>query len=269
LFGSDPAARGGGHLLLAPGMKAVGSWSASSELLLVTVQGLSVPPSCADGRWRLDASVQALACEMRRGLLLEERPPLPYFGYLARAMFVAAVAAAERRPSIRAPRLPRPKLDRVLREIEERLREPLSVEQLASVAGLSRARFAVAFSATIGLSPMAYVRARRLEAVRRGLETGEQDLARLAARCGFSSHAHMTTAFRSAFGLSPSVYRSRFSGVKGRPTTDEAAQHGTPGASKQNSVPDMTRVESRSLNGRMPVVEPRASAARTASPSQA
>lgn len=228
LFGSDPVARGGGYLLLSPGDKAAGPWSGTSELLWVVCRDPPSPLAKVNCQWRLDPAVQGLAQEMRRALLLPERPPLPFFDHLARAMVVAAFAAAQRR-SQSAPRLPKPKLDRVLKAIEERLREPLSVQQLAAVAGLSRARFAAAFGATMGQTPMAYVRARRLEAVRSALEAGETDLTRLAARCGFSSHAHMTRAFGAAFGLTPSAYRARFpdvnrgeaasqpGGVSGRP----------------------------------------------------
>lgn len=217
LFGGDPQARGAGYVLLRPGAKPVESWSASSELLLVGCRDVPAPPLGANGQWRQDPSVQTLAHEMRRGLLMSQRPPLPYFEHLARALVLAGLAAAERRKARRAARLPTPRLDRVLREVEERLREPLSVDQLARLAGMSRARFADAFKETMGQSPMAYVRDRRLEAVRRALEAGERDLARIAVRCGFSSHAHMSTSFRIAFGLSPSAYRAKF-GAIGLPT---------------------------------------------------
>lgn len=77
----------------------------------------------------------------------------------------------------------------------------------------------------------AYVRARRLETVRSALEAGETDLARLAARCGFSSHAHMTRAFGAAFGLTPSAYRARFQQVH----RGEASSH-SGGASGRSAM---------------------------------
>ncbi len=230
LFGSDPVAHGGGYVLLSPGDRAAGPWSGAHELLWVACRDLSLAPPKANGAWRLDPAVEGLAREMRRALLLPERPPLPFFDHLGRAMVIAAVAAAQRR-SRPETRLAKPKLDRVLRAIEERLREPLSVEQLAAEAGLSRARFAAAFGATTGQTPMAYVRARRLEAVRSVLEAGETDLARLAARCGFSSHAHMTRAFGGAFGLTPSAYRARFQQVH----RGEASSH-SGGASGRSAL---------------------------------
>lgn len=210
-YGGDGVGRGGGFLLLQRGQKVSDPCLRASELLLVMCVDEAAASAEADATWRLDPSVQALAGEARRALLGEPRPPLPYFEHLARAMVVAAKAAAERKPRRRGAFLSKPRRERVLQAIEARLGEPLSVDQLAAVAGMSRARFAAAFSATMGQSPMAYVRARRLERVRRELEGGEGDLARLAVRCGFSSHAHMTTAFCGAFGLPPSAYRARFS----------------------------------------------------------
>jgi transcriptional regulator GlxA family with amidase domain len=70
-----------------------------------------------------------------------------------------------------------------------------------------------------------------LEAVRSVLEAGETDLARLAARCGFSSHAHMTRAFGAAFGLTPSAYRARFQQVH----RGEASSH-SGGASGRSAL---------------------------------
>jgi transcriptional regulator GlxA family with amidase domain len=49
----------------------------------------------------------------------------------------------------------------------------------------------------------------RLERAKAWIEEGARDLAAVAARAGFSSHAHFTTAFHKAFGLTPSEHRRR------------------------------------------------------------
>lgn len=248
LFGSGPVSRSRGFTLLAPGASPTEAWCDSSEVLWVVCREMAAPLPHADGRWRQDPAVHALAHEMRRSLLLREPPPLAFFEHLARAMIVAAITALGRPPSRNPPRLAKPKLDRVLRDIEARLREPLSVGDLAQAAGLSRARFAAAFAATMGQSPMAYVRARRLERVRRALEAGEGDLARLAVRCGFSSHAHMTTAFRNAFGVSPSDYRARFSKpVFSRETPKDSGVGHAPSVPVQQPAP-MARLDAGRLH---------------------
>jgi hypothetical protein len=53
----------------------------------------------------------------------------------------------------------------------------------------------------------------RLAEARQRLEAGADDLALLAVQTGFSSHAHLTTAFGHAFGLTPQAYRRRLSGL--------------------------------------------------------
>ena len=53
---------------------------------------------------------------------------------------------------------------------------------------------------------------RRLVSIRLALAAerildGENDLSTLAIDLGFASHAHLTSAFRAAYGLPPSAWR--------------------------------------------------------------
>jgi AraC-like DNA-binding protein len=206
-FSGDRRRAGDAFVLLGAGRPAPLPWEGSAELLAAVCADVRVARAGLDGRPRRDPGVRALAHELRRALLEPTRPPDSYFEHLVRAMFLRAAAAETDRRDERPLRLPGPRLARVLEAIDARLREPLTVEDLARVAGMSRARFAEAFRESGGATPHAYLREKRLEAVRAALDAGEQDLARLAARFGFSSHAHMTTAFRQAFGLTPGAYR--------------------------------------------------------------
>jgi len=87
------------------------------------------------------------------------------------------------------------------------LRDGVAPSLLAALAGLSRPHFTRAFQAAVGESPHRFVLLRRLAAARQRLERGDEDLATIAVRCGFSSHAHLSSAFRAEFGISPSAYR--------------------------------------------------------------
>jgi AraC family transcriptional regulator len=156
-----------------------------------------------------DAGVRALAYEIRRVLLHEGEASRAYLQGLAEAMLVRALQVlGAPRPHRRRPSLAPINLRRVCDHIDSRLDERITVAELAAVAGLSRGHFSRAFQAATNETPHAFILSRRLEAVRRRLDQGHADLAQLAAQTGFSSHAHMTTAFTRAFGVTPRDYRN-------------------------------------------------------------
>jgi AraC family transcriptional regulator len=99
-------------------------------------------------------------------------------------------------------------LDRAKRHIEANLFEPLTLGALAEVARLSPYHFTRQFGARFGMSPMAYVRARRLVSAARRLSTDDAtSLIHLAFDCGFDSQEGFTRAFKRAFGVPPGRYR--------------------------------------------------------------
>ena len=99
-------------------------------------------------------------------------------------------------------------LDRAIRHIDAHLFEALSLIGLADVAGLSAFHFSRQFAGRFDISPMAYVRARRLAAAADRLwDTPSPALIDLAFDCGFDSQEGFTRAFKRAFGVSPGRYR--------------------------------------------------------------
>jgi AraC family transcriptional regulator len=99
-------------------------------------------------------------------------------------------------------------MDRARRHIEANLAAPLSLGELADAAGLSPYHFSRLFSGRYGLSPMAYVRVRRLEAAAGRLRGGARiSLIDLALDCGFDSQEGFTRAFTRLFGVAPGRYR--------------------------------------------------------------
>jgi AraC family transcriptional regulator len=211
--GQAPCPRGS-FTLLPPGAPA--SLRSAEPLEALVIGYADGPPalqSCpakpSDEPPPTDAGVRALAHEMRRVLLQEGEASRAYLEGLAEAMLLRALqvlgAPRRRRPR---PSLAPLNLRRVCDHIDSRLDERITVAELAAVAGLSRGHFSRAFQAATNETPHAFILSRRLEAVRRRLEDGHADLAQLAAQTGFSSHAHMTTAFTRAFGVTPRDYRN-------------------------------------------------------------
>jgi AraC family transcriptional regulator len=88
--------------------------------------------------------------------------------------------------------------------------DAVSLEALADVAGLSAYHFARQFTARFGISPIAFVRERRMAlAALRLMGEKPPALVELAFDLGFESQEGFTRAFKRAHGVSPGRFRRR------------------------------------------------------------
>jgi AraC family transcriptional regulator len=92
--------------------------------------------------------------------------------------------------------------------IEGHLAEPLTLDEIAGIAGISRFHLVRAFAAATGLSVMRYARARRLTEAARALAAGAPDILSVALEAGYGSHEAFTRAFRDHFGVTPEAVRA-------------------------------------------------------------
>jgi AraC family transcriptional regulator len=93
--------------------------------------------------------------------------------------------------------------------VERHLDDPLTLDRIAEVAGVSRSHLARAFTSTMGRPVLSYVRARRLSAAARTLAAGATAILDVALSAGYSSHEAFTRAFRDQFGITPDGVRER------------------------------------------------------------
>ena len=97
--------------------------------------------------------------------------------------------------------------------IIENIAGDLKVETLAEKAGMSPRTFARAYASRTGMTPASGVEALRVETARLLLESSEiRGVVDVARRAGFGDDERMRRAFIRHLGISPSEYRSRFSG---------------------------------------------------------
>src|SRR5947208_2156807 len=92
--------------------------------------------------------------------------------------------------------------------IESHLAEPLTLDDVAGVAGVSRFHLVRAFATATGFSVMRYVRARRLSKAAQALAAGAPDILSLALDADYGSHEAFTRAFRDHFGVTPEMVRA-------------------------------------------------------------
>ena len=92
--------------------------------------------------------------------------------------------------------------------VESHLAGALSLDDIASVGGVSRFHMVRSFAAATGFSVMRYVRARRLTEAARALDCGAPDILTLALEADYGSHEAFTRAFRDHFGVTPELVRA-------------------------------------------------------------
>ena len=92
--------------------------------------------------------------------------------------------------------------------IESHLAEPLTLDEISNVAGVSRFHMVRAFAAATGFSVIRYVRARRLSEAARTLAAGAPDILQVALNADYGSHEAFTRAFRDHFGVTPETVRA-------------------------------------------------------------
>lgn len=94
--------------------------------------------------------------------------------------------------------------------VQERLGEPLSVEDLARRAAMSPRTFARRFVTTTGTTPHRWLIRQRVFLAQRLLETTDLAIEEIARRAGFGTATNLRQHFRSEVLASPAAYRRTF-----------------------------------------------------------
>lgn len=104
--------------------------------------------------------------------------------------------------------LAEPRLAKAIQAIHTQPGHAWSVETLATVAGMSRARFAASFSTIVGLTPGGYLSEWRIGIAQTLLRRGKP-LQSIASAVGYGSASALSRAFSAQLGLSPKEWLKR------------------------------------------------------------
>lgn len=88
--------------------------------------------------------------------------------------------------------------------------EPLDLETLAGVAGMSKYHFQRLFTATYGVSPAAHLSRRRVERAQDLLRATNLTVTEVCYAVGFSSPGSFSSRFRELVGEAPSEFQRRY-----------------------------------------------------------
>lgn len=132
--------------------------------------------------------VESLSCEIATCLVRRHaaKPPAPQRGGLS-------------------PR----RLREVKEHIESNLTNEITLGDLATIAGVSKAHFCRAFQKSVGITSHRYIVRRRVEAAKRLLLESKLPIAEVALAAGFGDQSHFTKHFRYLVGTTPWRFRNQ------------------------------------------------------------
>ncbi|WP_424831479.1 helix-turn-helix domain-containing protein [Ruegeria sp.] len=100
------------------------------------------------------------------------------------------------------------RLTRVLDYIHDNIGQDLSLSDMADCAAMSAAHFSKAFKTAVGLSPLQYVIAARLDMASVLLRTSKLSVAEIAWRVGYQDVSRFGQHFRRKFDTTPASFRA-------------------------------------------------------------
>jgi AraC family transcriptional regulator len=153
-----------------------------------------------------DAELETLSGAMKREMELGCPSGRIYMNGLALAVASRLVvwhSSAAKAPTTPNEQLSGLRLKQVLAFIEEQLAEDLSLEQIATVAGVSASHVKTLFRKAMGVPVHQYVIQRRVERAKALLTKDSLSMAEIAAATGFAHQSHMARHMRRVLGMPP------------------------------------------------------------------
>jgi transcriptional regulator GlxA family with amidase domain len=93
--------------------------------------------------------------------------------------------------------------------------QPLALDEIAAVAGVSKYHFGRCFASTYGQTPIRYLTRRRIERAQDLLRSANLTVTEVCTAVGFSSLGSFSLRFREIVGETPTEYRDRWAAAGG------------------------------------------------------
>ena len=101
-----------------------------------------------------------------------------------------------------------PKLTEAVALMEANIAEPLPIEDIVQLVGISRRQLERLFKVYLDSLPSRYYTELRLKHAQQLLQQTSQSILQIGLGCGFSSGAHFSNAYRGCFGITPRDQRN-------------------------------------------------------------
>ena len=101
-------------------------------------------------------------------------------------------------------------LIKVLKYMETNIDNKISLDQLCSIANMSKTSLLRHFKESFKISPMAYLKKVRLHLACKMLRNSNKDLFSIAYACGYYDQSHFNKDFKAMLNETPKKYKARF-----------------------------------------------------------
>ncbi len=102
------------------------------------------------------------------------------------------------------------RVEKIIQMMREDVRGELSLTDFAQSVNLSVWRLCHIFKSDVGMPPIRYLRLLRMERAKELLESSFLSVKEIAYQVGLNDESHFVRDFKSTYGYSPALYRSRF-----------------------------------------------------------
>ncbi len=208
-------------MLLIPGMRVSFRAKEETEYVIMPLDAVSLGKR--DSRWTEAGEPELPSALLQmNGTLYQERAILERLELLRQSAkkgkddaalqlaFQELLAALVREAERNRPRSnPQDSFEQSVRYLEGRLQHPISIAELAGVAGLTPTSYSRKFKQRMGMSPVDYMNKLRIETAKQQLSEQGSTVKGVAAQVGFNSEFYFSRTFKEATGLSPNLYIRR------------------------------------------------------------
>ena len=101
-------------------------------------------------------------------------------------------------------------MEKIIQMMRDDVRGELSLTEFAQSVNLSVWRLCHIFKSEVGMPPIRYLRLLRMERAKVLLESSFLSVKEIAFQVGLNDESHFVRDFKSTYGFSPALYRSRF-----------------------------------------------------------
>jgi len=108
---------------------------------------------------------------------------------------------------------PDEKIRAVQEYIENNIEDKVTVDFLADQCAMNRVNFSRRFKRATKVSPVDYIQRIKMEAAKRGLESGRKNINEVMYNVGYTDIKAFRTIFKKVAGITPLEYRNKFSQV--------------------------------------------------------